>query len=304
MRPKVHERTMAIHRLGNGFQTLLLLGGIGLLAMLTGAAFGGADGMVLAGLSAGALMFFSRGIPPKLVMRFHGGRPVSPQGLPELFRMISALSYNAGLERAPDLYLIPSRSANAFTAGQEANAAIAVTEGLVRALDSRELYGVLAHEVGHIRNGDTGVMTLSDVFSRVTHFMSFAGKLLFILNLPLVLLTEARFSWSAILILVFSPTLVDLLRLALSRNREFDADLEAVRLSGDPAGLASGLQKIDRQTRLIERMFIPAGVRIPSFLRTHPATQERVVRLMSLGAHRGEPYGRCPDGDASFLCRG
>jgi len=285
------------HRIGNGLQTLALLAGIGLLVMGTAAAFGGSDGMVIAGLAVSGLLLFSKGMPPGLVMRFHGGRPISTYGFGELPGMVVELSRRAGLDRPPAVFLIPSRSPNAFTAGRNGNSAIGLTEELIRGLNARELYGVLAHEIGHIRNGDAGVMTLSDVLSRVTHGMSLIGQLLLLLNLPLVLLSKARISWTAILVLLLAPTVVDLLRLALSRSREFDAALEAARLTGDPEGLAHGLARMDQQTRYTERMLLQAGIRIPSFLRTHPSTTERTRRLLSLArelGHGREDHGFTP----------
>ena len=159
-----------------------------------------------------------------------------------------------------------------------------MTDGLLRELDPRELVGVLAHEVSHIRNNDLRVMGLADLFSRATGLLSFLGQLLLLLNLPLILIAEVAINWWAIALLVFAPSLSALAQLALSRTREFDADLNAARLTGDPDGLASALRKLEYiQGGWLERIFLP-GRRAPqpSVLRTHPATDERVARLAQL----------------------
>jgi heat shock protein HtpX len=127
-------------------------------------------------------------------------------------------------------------------------------------------------------------MGVADVFSRGTSLLSLVGQLLLVLNLPLVLFSEVSFNWFAILLLVFAPSLSALAQLALSRTREYDADLNAARLTGDPESLARALARIERtQGGWWERIFLP-GRRIPdpSLLRTHPQTRERVERLMAL----------------------
>jgi heat shock protein HtpX len=128
-------------------------------------------------------------------------------------------------------------------------------------------------------------MTLADLVSRITHALSLVGQLLVLINLPLFLLNEATLSWLAILLLIFAPTLSALLQLALSRTREFDADLSAVDLTGDPQGLASALIKLEQQGGFLERLLMPGRHDPePSLLRTHPRTEERIQRLLSLSS--------------------
>ncbi|NOZ37230.1 MAG: M48 family metalloprotease, partial [Gammaproteobacteria bacterium] len=148
----------------------------------------------------------------------------------------------------------------------------------------RETIGVLAHEISHIQNNDMWVMGIADMFSRLTSMLSLFGQLLLLLNLPLIIFSAVSINWMAILILIFAPSLSALAQLGLSRTREYDADLNAARLTGDPEGLARALLKIERQQgSFMERIFLP-GRRIPdpSLLRTHPPTDERVRRLMEL----------------------
>jgi heat shock protein HtpX len=173
---------------------------------------------------------------------------------------------------------------NAFAVGAPNQAAIAVTDGLLRSLTLREVAGVLAHEISHIRSNDLWVMGLADLFSRVTSLLSLVGQFLLLLNIPLLLLGQAAINWLVVLLLIFAPNLNALAQSALSRTREYDADLNAARLTGDPEGLARALQKIEHvRGGWLERIFMP-GRRVPepSLLRTHPQTDERISRLLSL----------------------
>ena len=147
---------------------------------------------------------------------------------------------------------------------------------------------MLAHEISHLDNGDTRVMALADVIARLTRVMSLIGIGLLLLNLPFVMTDEVYVSWPLVALLIFAPTIVALLQLALSRTREYDADLDAAALTGDPVGLAQALARLERyQGALWEDILMP-GRRAPdpSILRTHPTTQDRVKRLLDL---RPEP---------------
>ena len=217
------------------------------------------------------------------------------------------IARRAGFPRTPSLYLVPSRVLNAFAVGTRDNAAIAVTDGMLRSLSLRELAGVLAHEISHIRNRDLWVMNLADTISRLTAVMSFLGMMMLIFLLPLILLGLVSFPVLLPVVLIFAPTVGNLLQLALSRTREYDADADAAELTGDPRGLASALAKMERlQGRLWETILFP-GQRIPdpSLLRTHPPTQERIDRLLSI--HPAAPpidlpadgSGRGPSGHAA-----
>jgi heat shock protein HtpX len=163
---------------------------------------------------------------------------------------------------------------------------------MLRALEPREINGVLAHEISHIRHNDMWVMGLADLFARLTNLMSFTGQLLLVINLPLLLLGEETISWFTIFVLLLAPTVNALMQLALSRTREFHADLGAAELSGDPQGLALALAKMERmRTAFLEQILFP-GRRIPepSLLRTHPPTKERICRLLKLqGPDNNDP---------------
>ena len=221
---------------------------------------------------------------PRWVMRLYGASRLDERHAPGLWRVLSVLAQRGGLPIVPALYYVPSRVLNAFAVGAPQQSAIALTDGLIRQLSDRELVGVLAHEISHIVNNDLWVMGLADVFSRATSLLSLLGQFLLILNLPLLLTGAAVISWWAILLLIFAPNLSALAQLALSRTREYDADLNAARLTGDPRGLASALAKIEQlQGGWLERVLLPGrGVPEPSLLRTHPRTSDRIERLAAL----------------------
>ena len=282
----MNEERLYEHKLRNNLQTAALVGLLGALcAYLAWFIGGGGVAWVAIGIVS-ALFFANPAASPRLVMSLYRGRPVTYAQAPRLYAVLRELSRRAGLERLPELYYVPTRVMNAFTAGSRSDAAIAVSDGLLRRMELRELAGVLAHEVSHIANGDTRVMAFADLVSRITGLLSLAGQFLLLVSLPFWLLSDVEVPWLAILVLLFAPTASALVQLALSRNREFEADRSAAELSGDPEGLASALEKLAYyQATPWERIFMP-GRRVPdpSLLRTHPPTAERVRRLMELRA--------------------
>jgi len=280
----IDNETWLQHAWQNRLQSLLLLAVMACFLALLGWLLWGQDGVVIL-VSAGlAGVLLNSSISPRLVMLLYGASPVRPDQAPALWKALEVLSDRAELPAIPQMYYVPSQMLNAFAVGTRRHSAIAVTDGLVRQLDLRELVGVVAHEVSHVRNNDLWVMGLADMFSRTTSLLSLLGQFLLLLNLPLILLSKISVSWLAIFLLVFAPNLSALAQLALARTREFNADLNAARLTGDPDGLASALMKIERaQGGWLERVFMPGRrVPVPSLLRTHPETEERVRRLMEL----------------------
>jgi heat shock protein HtpX len=201
------------------------------------------------------------------------------------------LAQRAQLPYVPALYYVPSRMLNAFAVGTRRNAAIGLTDGLLRGLNLRELTGVLAHEMSHIRNNDMRSMSVADVISRVTNLFSTFGKFLLLVNLPLIFMGSAPISWWAILLLIVAPFISGLLQLALSRTREFDADLDAIQLTHDPVGLMNALQKLEYYaTNIWQQVLFPGrGVPDPSIFRTHPHTKDRLARLQELNPQQYQP---------------
>ena len=280
---------LTAHRLSNTIQSFLLVGTLALLLGLLAWMLGGPTLLfvVLAGVT---VLYLANPIAsPRLVLSLYRGHWVGPREAPELHEVLADLSARAGLRCVPRIFYIHSRVMNAFATGGPDDAVVAVSDGLLRGLRPRELTAVLAHEVSHIANGDIQVMAFADMVSRIASMLSLAGRLLLVLSLPLLLLGGVPIPWLGIVILLSAPTLSALVQLALSRNREYDADLGAAELTGDPVGLASALDRLERyQGRLWERILMPDWrVPDPSLLRTHPETGERIARLLELEAHTG-----------------
>jgi heat shock protein HtpX len=272
------------HRLANTLQSVVLFGGMLLFLALIGYLLSGLGGVVWA-LGLGLLSFaFSKQVAPLLVLRLYRARVLTAQTAPELYDLVDRLAERAELEAAPTLFYVPSAMLNAFALMYRGAPIIGVTDGLLRSLSGRELAGVLAHEIGHIRNQDLTVMGLADAISRLTHSFSVVGQIMLLVSLPLYWVSDAPVPWLTIVLLMAAPTFNSLLQLALSRTREFDADLEAVRLTGDPEGYVSALQKIEYQgAGFLERIFFPGRREpSPSLLRTHPETGERIARIRSM----------------------
>ena len=241
----IDAMTWQQHRRLNRIQSLAVLVFMGGVLTLLGWLLWGPPGMLMLVTVGVTGIMLNPSTSPRWVMRLYGAERLSPDRAPSLWRALSILSQRAGLRAVPSLYYVPSRVLNAFAVGAPHSSAIALTDGLIRQLNIRELLGVLAHEMSHIVNNDLWVMGLADLFSRTTSILSLLGQFLLILNLPLVLIGAATISWWAILLLIFAPNLSALAQLALSRTREYDADLNAVRLTGDPQGLMSALAKIE-----------------------------------------------------------
>jgi heat shock protein HtpX len=273
-------RASTRHRLYNTLQSLLLLGAMAALAGYLGWALFGTEGLVMAALVTVLVIGLSPRMSPQLVLRLSGAVPVERWQAPRLYRMLAALAERAGLTRMPRLYYVPTRVLNAFATGEREEAAIAVTDGLLRALDQREIAGVLAHEVAHVRSNDIWVMSLADIVGRVTVLLSLFGQALFIVLLPVAMASDLRLPIVPLAVMILAPVASSLLQLALSRTREYDADLAAVEMTHDPRGLASALDKLHRlQGGWMERMFM---ARTSRWLRTHPDIQSRIRRLLDL----------------------
>lgn len=286
MNPFLDANALRVHRARNTFHSLLLVGGLGLLTAVSAWLIWGGMGVAITLVAIGLIYAFAPRVPPALIMRVYRAREIDPRGGGQLIQIIDVLADRAELPAMPRVYVIPSMTLNAFATGTPRNAAIGITEGLLRRLDLNEVAGVLAHEISHIRNNDLAVMSLADVMTRFTQMLAYLAVFLAIFNLPAFLLGDAEISFWGLLLLYLAPTAGSLIQLALSRTREYDADLEGASLTGDPASLASALEKLERyQGRFWEDMMLPIpGRRIPqpSLLRSHPLTADRVTRLHAL----------------------
>ena len=273
----------ARHRWHNRLQTVLLVLTLLGIAAVSGSLLLGDGGLWLALAAAGFTLLLEPAAASGLTLRLYGARPLHPDEAPDLWAVLRELAARAGLPTVPVPHYVPSGVVNAFATGSKHHAAIALTDGLLRSLTPRELTGVLGHEIAHIANEDLRVMGLADSISRLTHLLALLGQLAIVLSLPTLLLGVTEVNWPALLLPAVAPQLALLAQLGLSRVREFDADRLAAELTGDPHGLASALAKIERVSRSWRAWLLPGwGNPEPSWLRTHPATAERIERLLEL----------------------
>lgn len=272
------------HRLSNLLETAFIMAALLFLLLFIAWLFAGSTGILFVCIAGIPSLVIGGASAGRLVLHMYRATPLTPHASPGLTTLVSELSLRVELKSLPDLYYIPSSAPLAFSVGLRRNGAIALSDGLLRTLSWREIVGVVAHEVSHIAGNDTRVMGIADVASRLVATISFVGQLLLILNMPLYLLGVMRLPMLPIFIMMFAPLLMTLLQLALSRSREFEADMSAAHLTGDPLGLASALQRMEQfQNQQLRRLFIPYGkVEVPSVLRTHPGTAKRIERLVDL----------------------
>jgi len=276
-------RTRRRQRWRNQVHGLVLIGCmIALFAALAWLVLGAAGLWWILGLGIAVLVVRPR-VPVGWALAMYGAQPLPEYVAPELHAYLRELSRRAGLARPPALFYLPTRLTNAFSVGSGERAALAVSDGLLRQLSERQVVAVLAHEISHVRAGDTTVMTLADALGRLVHLLSWVGIASVLLAIPMADTGNLRLLEVAI-VLIAMPTLFTLLQLAWSRSREYEADVNGASLTGDPEGLASALMSLEQKHgRLWERLMV-SRTRVPDalLLRTHPPTEERVRRLMAL----------------------
>ena len=272
---------------GNRIHSALLIFGMACVLALIGFLLGQWIGLAVAIVICLGMVFFGPRASPQLVLKMYKAQEIPRQSAPELFDMFAELVRRADLPVSPRLYYVPSRTLNAFAVGNQNNAAVAITDGLLRILNPREIAGVLAHEVSHIRHRDMRVLGIADSVSRMTGTLSQIGQFMLFLAVPTFLLNGGVLLLMGAILLLHAPFVSNLMQLALSRAREFNADLGAVGLTGDAIGLASALSKLERATSGGGGfLWVFAGRKkqtVPAMLRTHPPTDERIERIEAAG---------------------
>jgi len=284
-------RQWALYRLRYVAQLVLMVAAMVSLLAVIGFSVGGWSGLLVITAAGGIGLWVTSHWRVDAVLKQRRAIPLHPSDSYELFGMLAKLAARAGLKTTPQLYLEPREEINAYTVADREQSAIVFSNGLVRHLSPREIFGVLAHEIAHLKNGDIPLMLVSDQIRRLTSTMALAGQVLLVLYLPLVLLGQVVVPWVLLVVLMLAPLLSLLIQVAISRNREFSADLEAVALSGDPVGLALALRKIRVQTGFWKRYYAPYLKEVPELLRTHPETTQRIERLERLAYQGDGPYG-------------
>jgi heat shock protein HtpX len=274
----------------NGLKTLLLLSALTALLMALGYTFGGAQGAVIAFVVAAGMNVFSYWNSDKVVLRMHDAREVDATSAPDFYGMVSELAKRADLPM-PKVYIVDSPHPNAFATGRDPeHAAVAATTGLLNMLTRDEVAGVMAHELGHVKNRDTLVMTV---------VATVAGAISMLANFGLFFRSgdNRGNALATILAVIVAPMAAMIVQMAISRTREFGADKAGAEISGNPMALASALSKISRGAQAIpnpvsERM--PAAAQlyivpthISQMFSTHPATEHRIEALQDLAAQMG-----------------
>lgn len=252
------------------------------LMLALGYSFVGIDGLIWTFVFSVIFIGVLPALPPVLIVRLQGGKKLSPYQASNLYRIAGHVAQRAGLEQAPILYYLPTRALNAFATGSKKEPIVALSAGLLQNLNTEELAGVIAHEISHITNRDMVLKRVADYVTRLTRMFSFIGRILIIINLPLLFMGYQPISWVAILLLLFGPFLINILNLALSRTREYEADAAAVQITQNPIGLARALEKLEHYNSRMKGGVRGWQIDVPEWLRTHPYTKERIRRLTRL----------------------
>jgi len=281
--------------MGNLFKTALLLGVLTSVLVLLGGALGGQHGMLLGLVLAAVMNFGAYWFSDKVALAMSGAQPIDESQAPELHRIIRNLATRAQIPM-PRVYVIPEDAPNAFATGRNPeHAAVAVTEGITRMLDQEELEGVLAHELAHIRNRDTLIMTvaatLAGAITYIAHMAQFAA-----------FFGGGRRDddeghsggvFGTLALAILAPIAATLVQLAISRAREYQADATGARIAGRPWGLAKALEKMEMASSMARMAPAPATAHLyivnpltagglASLFSTHPPIQERVARLRAM----------------------
>jgi heat shock protein HtpX len=283
----------------NGIKTGILLAGLTALFMGAGFMLGGEGGMMIALIFAIGTNAFTYWNADKIVLRMYIAREVTPQSAPGFYGIVEQLVKRADMPM-PKVYIIETDQPNAFATGRNPeNAAVAATTGLLKILDNEEIAGVMAHELAHVKNRDTLIMTITatiaGALSMLANFALFFGNNR---NNPMGII-------GTILIMILAPMAAMLVQMAISRTREYGADAGGAEICGNPMWLARALEKLERGAQAIDNdkaednpatahMFIvnPLHTRsVDNLFSTHPKTVNRVKKLQELAGVIGRPWG-------------
>ena len=274
-------------------KTFVLLAGMTGLLLLAGWLLGGGAGLIVLGAISVVMNFFAYWFSGSAALKMSKARRVDEAEAPELHRMVAQLAERAGVPK-PGVYVTPAQQPNAFATGRNpANASIAVTEGIMRAMPRRELEGVLAHEMAHIANRDILIASIAAMIAGVISWLGYAFFFLGDDDSPLGAI-------GGLLMIFLAPMAASIMQFAISRQREFVADESGARLLGDALPLADALETLqrgaDRVPLQVNQAAAPlyivnplaalSGRSMAKLFSTHPPTEERVARLRRLA---GEP---------------
>ena len=280
----------------NYVKTAVLLAGMTALFLAVGYMLGGQAGLLIALVVALGMNAFSYWNSDKMVLRMYGARQVDRRSAPQLYGMVEQLADNAGLPM-PKVYIIDNEQPNAFATGRNPeNAAVAATTGLLKRLSQEEIAGVMAHELAHVKNRDTLIMTITatiaGAISMLANFAIFFGGNR---NNPLGII-------GVLAMMILAPMAAMLVQMAISRAREYEADRVGAEIAGRPLWLASALEKIQASAARIDNnaaerhpatahMFIINPLhahKVDNLFSTHPNTANRIARLRELAQQMGQ----------------
>src|SRR5438105_13560717 len=240
--------------MGNTFKTAFLLTALTLLLMFIGRVFGGQNGMLLALILAAVLNFVSYFFSDKLALAMYRAKPVTREELPRAYQIVERLTQKIGLPM-PKIYVIPTDSPNAFATGRNpSHASVAVTQGILNLLNDEELEGVLAHELGHVRNRDILISSIAATLAGAITYASRFGIFFGGGDRD----DRRGGALGALLMLILAPIAAMLIQLAVSRSREYQADSTGAHLTGNPYALASALAKLDAYSRRVPMLARPS----------------------------------------------
>jgi heat shock protein HtpX len=277
----------------NTFKSTLLLVSLMLVLVLVGDRIGGQNGMILAFLISVAMNFTAYFFSDKIALKMYRAQPVTREQLPRAYQVVERLTAKQGLPM-PKIYVLPTESPNAFATGRNPqHASVAVTHGILGLLDDEELEGVLAHELGHVKNRD--ILTSSIA-------ATLAGAITMIARMGYWASLFGGYGGGgrrerdggglgALLMIIVAPVAAMLIQLAISRSREYEADATGAHTTGNPYALARALQKLEDYSKRVPlpatastaHLFIIAplvGGGFGSLFSTHPPTKERIRRLI------------------------
>jgi heat shock protein HtpX len=278
----------------NALKTTLLLGLMTGLLMWVGQMVGGSQGLVLGLVFAGVMNLGAYWFSDKIVLKMYRAQPVTESDAPELYRIVRELAAGAQMPM-PAVYIIPGEAPNAFATGRSpSHAAVAVTEGILRLLNRDELRGVLAHELSHVRNRDTLISAIAATLAGVVLMVADMARWAAIFGgVRRDEREEGAGPLGFLALVILAPLAATLIRLAISRAREYEADATGARLSHTPHALAAALEKIATSA---DQQALPAGPAtahlfivnpltgnwLRSLFSTHPPVEERIRRLRTM----------------------
>jgi heat shock protein HtpX len=283
--------------MSNALKTTVLLAALTVLFVLLGGMVGGEQGLILAFLFAAVMNFVSYWWSDKIVLRMYGAQEVTEAEAPEFYHLVRNLATRAGLPM-PRVYVIPTDTPNAFATGRNPqHASVAATEGILRILTRDELEGVMAHELGHVRNRDILVSTIAATLAGAVMMLARMGQFAAMFGGGRSGDDEEGGGGAGILGLVVmaivAPIAAMLIQMAVSRAREYLADAAGARISRKPWALADALEKLERGSQALPMAANPAtahmfivnplhGSSILNLFSTHPPVAERVARLRAM----------------------